>query len=441
MQTLERKIENFSGRMLFSHDEGFAEAASAWCLIIQHQPDVIVVPNNASDVQAAIRFAKAKGMNVTVQATGHGQPKTCAGGMLLVTSQMKSVSIEGNRARIQGGAKWGDVMGPAYAVGLAPVSGSSSDVGVVGYLLGGGIGITVRTFGLGIDSIRSFEIVTPDGELKTASETENSDLFWALKGGGGAFGVITEIEIELVECAHLYGGSMMFPYERAEEILTAYANWTSTLPCEATVSATIMHFPPVPFIPEHLHGKAFVTIVGAVCTDEATATENDFGMIPYTAADMIHKDPVDPLPASGRGALLKQFTPETARQLVASLGDMSVSPNLMIQIRHIGSRNSTLCPPTSSMDALRDAEFLLYMLGVPMGPVTMEMIQGQAEQVLADIAGDVYCRGPLNWVGEADIPADRIRECYGACDLDRIKAVKAEVDPDNMFANAGVGIQ
>lgn len=439
--------------MLFPNDEGFMEAAAAWCLIVQHQPDVIVIPNNASDVQAAIRFAKEKGLNVTVQATGHGQPKTCAGGMLLVTSQMKGVSIEGNRARIQGGAKWGDVMGPAYAAGLAPVSGSSTDVGVVGYLLGGGIGITVRTFGLGIDSIRSFEIVTPDGQLKSASESENSELFWALKGGGGAFGVITEIEIELVDCAHLYGGSMMFPYDRAEEILTAYANWTPTLPCEATVCATIMNFPPVPFIPEHLQGKAFVTILGALCTDEATAAAilkpiadlgpvmNDFGMIPYVAADMIHKDPVDPLPASGRGGLLKRFTPETARQLVSSLGDISISPNLMIQIRHIGSRNSALCPPTSSMDALRDAEFLLYMLGVPMGPVTIEMIQGQAEQVLADIAGDIYCRGPLNWIGEADIPADRIRECYGACDLDRIKAVKAEVDPNNMFANAGVGIQ
>lgn len=456
MQTLDHNLTNeIEGEVLYPGQPGFAEAAASWCLIIQHQPDVIVIPNTTADVQSAVRYANSNGMKITVQVTGHGQPKTCEGGMLLVMKNFTSVTVdaEAKTARVQGGAKFKDVIAPAFAIGLAPLCGSSPEVGVVGYMLGGGVGITLRTFGLGIDSVRSFEVVTADGELRTASATENPNLYWGLKGGGGTFGVVTEIEIGLYPCAMLYGGSMMFPFERAEEILTAYANWTATLPCEATVTATIMNFPPIPIFPEHLQGKAFVMVMGALCTDEATAQEmlkpisdlgpimSDFAMIPFTASAMIYKDPTDPTPAAGQGMLLERFTPESVKTLLDALGDISQSPNLKIDVRFIGRRNAELHPGTSSLDSLRDADYLLFMLGAPMGPVTLDMIESQAESVFARMASDAYCqRGFLNWIGERNIPADRIEKCFGADDLKRLREIKHEVDPENTFANASIGI-
>jgi hypothetical protein len=424
-------------------------------LLTKHQPSILVLAKTVDDVCEAVRYANLHGLKIAVQATGHGQPKECIGGMLIVTSLMRGVAIDPKTAtaRVQGGAMWSDVITPAFEFGLAPLSGSSPDVGVVGYLLGGGIGITMRTFGLGIDSIRSAQMVTANGELIRTSPTENADLFWALKGGGGAFGIVTEIEVALVPCAMLFGGSMMFPADRAEEVLCAYALWTRDLPCEATVCATIMNFPPVPFVPEFLHGKSFVILMGAICSPEEEARAiikpmmdlgpmtSDFGMIPYTASAMIHKDPVDPLPATGQGTLLKELTPETVRTLLDAIGDIPTSPNLKIDIRHIGNRSGSAPVTCSSLDGLRDANYLLFCLGAPIGPITLEAMAAQIDRIFAALEPVRYGGSFLNWSGETNVPASRIEKCYSPDDLSKIRQIKDSVDPNNVFDCAGVGIR
>lgn len=452
--TLLEPIENFKGQVLTPGQDGFVEACACWNLTVQQTPDMVVLPMTTSDVQAAIRYADAHGLKVTVQTTGHGQPRNCSHGMLINMGHLHAVEVDAasRTALIQGGALWKHVIEPAFEVGLAPLSGSSPDVGVVGYLLGGGIAIMARTHGLGIDSMVSCQIVTPDGELRTASATENADLFWAIRGGGGAFGVITEVTLRLVESPFIYGGSMLFPAARAEEVLTAFARWTQNLSSEATMTATIMNFPPVPFVPEPVRGKAFVIVMGVICADEARGQDllrpmtdlapmmNDFQMLPYTASAAVYKDPVDPLPAGGRGVLLKALPETSIGVFLKAVGPIETSPNLMIAIRHIGNRADQNSILPASMDALRSGNYILFCLGVPMGPDASEAMNAQAERIFGALGGDVLCRGPLNWIGEGTVSREHIDECFGAADRDRIGKLKSAYDVRNTFANASVGI-
>jgi FAD/FMN-containing dehydrogenase len=201
---------------------------------------------NQQDVISAVNFARDHGLGVGVQATGHGITAPANGGVLVKTSRLKNVEIdpEARSARVGAGVKWADMLPEATRHGLAALSGSTTDVGVVGYTTGGGTGWFVRRYGFAADSVRSAEVVTADGRLLHASPAENSDLFWALRGGNSNFGIITSLEFSLYPVKEFYGGGIFYPIEKAREVLKAYSGWVKTLPDTLSSRVVILNTPP-----------------------------------------------------------------------------------------------------------------------------------------------------------------------------------------------------
>src|ERR671913_795178 len=226
------------GTLLRPGEEGYAGASQAWNLNARQRPALVVVTEGAGDVVAAVRFARDEGLGVGVMATGHGVGKPADGGVLVNTSRMRGVRVDpvAQTARVEAGALWTDVVPEAQAHGLAGLVGSSSHVGVVGYTMGGGFGWLGRKYGLNAAGVTVADVVTADGDLLRLSADENEDLFWGLKGGGGNFGIVTSLEFRLYPLATVYGGAVFYPVERAHEVLSAYARWSSGLPDEMTTA-------------------------------------------------------------------------------------------------------------------------------------------------------------------------------------------------------------
>ncbi len=445
-----------SGAVITPIDEEYDAARTSWNLFIDQRPDIIVMAKTEADVAAALLYANDVAVPVTVQATGHGQPKTCAGGVLINTSNLRSVRIDAvsRTATIGAGVRWKEVIEAAYPYGLAPISGSSPHVGVVGYTIGGGYGITSRKHGLAIDNVREFRIVLSNGKVNIASPDENPELFFATLGGGGAYGVVTEMTLRLHEHAEVFGGSVMFDASRAPEIYTAYAEWTKTLPDEITSAIQIMKFPSAPFVPDFLRGRSMVMVIACVCGQLEQAEEwlrpmraidgaelDSFRKMPFTESGAIFQDPVDPIPVNGRGVLLNDFTPETARAFLDAIGPIHMSPNMMIQLRHLGgaitrNNDTRLCILRN-----RNAKYLAFLLGVPMPDNPPESMAAQAEKVFKEIESWVLSRGPLNWLGEGAVESNSIRSVFSEEEYTRIKKVKEAIDPLNRFSNAGLGIR
>mgnify|MGYP003286523087 CR=1 FL=1 len=215
------------------------EASLAWNLAARQTPALVVVAKGAADVLAAVRFAGEGGLGVGVMATGHGVGTACDGGVLINTSGMRGVRVDpvARTARVEAGALWTDLIHESQVHGLAGLLGSTSYVGIVGYTMGGGFGWLGRKYGFNAASVREADVVTADGELVRVSAEEHPDLFWGLKGGGGNFGIVTSLKFDLYPIGMLYGGNLIYPVEKAREVLDAYARWSADLPDEMTSAA------------------------------------------------------------------------------------------------------------------------------------------------------------------------------------------------------------
>lgn len=448
-------IEGFAGELHTPASDRYDALRTGWNVAIAHTPDLIAVARDEQDVQAAVAYAHQHGLKVTVQATGHGQPRRAHGGLLLDVSQLDSVEIDpqGVTAAIGGGAQWSKVVAAAHPHGLVPLHGSSPGVGVVGYTLGGGVGVLVRKYGLTVDHVRSMRVVLPDGRLVAASAQENPDLFWAMLGGGGAYGVVTQIVVGLVPHAHAFAGNVMFDASRAPQVYRAWLEWTQTLPESVTSTVTMITFPPVPFVPEFLHGRSMLMLQACAATDAAEgeallkpmremegAEFDSFRWMPSLENGSIYNDPVDPLPAGGRGAMLKALDAEAIDAFLGAVGVPAQSPNLMIQLRHVGGAMARADRAATPLGGRREAEYIVYYLGVPMSPEHPRLMAEHAEAGLAALRPWTLSRGPLNWLGEGDVSAAHIREVFDAGDYERLCAVKRTHDPKGLFAHAGVGV-
>lgn len=444
------------GAVLVPGDAGYAMAAQGWNVAVPHAPKMIVEAENAYDVQAAVRYARTKGMPIGVMATGHGMPRSCDGGMMIRTSRMMAVSIdpETRIARIQGGALMRDVIDAAMPYGLSPLSGSSPYVGVVGYLLGGGYNLRIRQYGLGIDMLRSVMIVTAEGDLVRASADENSELFWAVRGGGGAFGVIVEIEMELVPEAVCFMGATIYPAEQAPAIFEAWLAWTKTAPECATTNILFMNLPPMEIIPAPLRGKAVVAVNGCVSGDPAagealiaplralgTPIIDMWGPLPYTQSHVVFNDPVDPIPAVVRGALIRDFEQSDAEAMLAGMGPIEQMPQLLFQLRHIGGATNRVDEEATPMGRNRGAQYLSYAVSVPCPENPFERIDAHARATFEAIESAILCRGPLNFIGEGSVTPEQVRGVFGSEEYARLRNVKHVYDPENVFRFASVGIE
>src|SRR6476619_5685263 len=235
--TVDDLREQLVGDYVTPEDANWDEARMAWNLAVDQRPAAVAIPETVEDIVEVVRYARANGYRVAGQSTGHNAHPLAAGldhTVLVKTHRMRGVRIDADArvARVEAGALWMDVTNPAGELGLAPLAGSSPDVGVAGYSLGGGISWLGRKYGLAANSVIAIELVDADGTIMRASAVENPDLFWAMRGGGGSFGIVTHIEMRLYPVSEVYAGWLIFPMERAEEVLTAWRDWVDTVPDE-----------------------------------------------------------------------------------------------------------------------------------------------------------------------------------------------------------------
>jgi hypothetical protein len=443
---------NIAGEVLTADEPGFVEACTSWNVRFVHAPAVVVIAADVGDIAEAVRYAHATASAVTVQATGHGASRTASDGVLIVTSRLTDVTIDTATltAHVAAGAKWGAVLAPAQEHGLAPLLGSTTDVGAIGYTLGGGMGWLGRRYGLAADSVRSFDVVLADGSEVRASEAENAELFWALRGGGGAFGVITGMTIELYPVTTVYAGNLLYPIEMAGEVIRRYRDWVRDgLDERFTSSVSIMNFPPMEEVPEPIRGKSFVIIrgcwVGDLFGGQAlvdqwrkwrTPALDMFGPIPFTMADTISNDPVDPLPAVVTTEWFDTLSDEAIDVLVdAGTPRPGVPPMLLFaELRHAGGairRNAAGRPNARG----RSGELLLEMVALAFGPEHEAMVEEFITTVRGALAPYVTGAAYLNFL-EGEEKHERGRAAYSPTALARMAAVKHAVDPADAFRNA-----
>src|SRR4051794_26784731 len=295
------------GEVFGPGDAGWDRARRPWNLVADQRPAAVVFPVTDADVVAVVDYAREAGLRIAPQGTGHGAAALAPleDAILLSMARMRGVRIDGKRrvARVRAGSLWADVAGPASAYGLAPLAGSSPDVGVVGYCLGGGLSWLGRKYGLASESVLAIELVTADGRQVRADKDTNAGLFWALRGGGGSFGVVTSMEIALHPVAELHGGMLIWPWERAEEIFAAWREWVDTVPDEVTSLCRIIQVPDMPDVPPPLRGRGLVAVEAAILGGDEIlaplrALEPEIDMvsaIPPAALSRIHMDPEHPV--------------------------------------------------------------------------------------------------------------------------------------------------
>ena len=335
-------------------DPGWDDARQAWNLAVDQHPAAIALPESAHDVAAAIGFARHRGLRVAAQSTGHnaGPLGDLADTVLIKTHAMRGLVIDpaARVARAEAGVIWQEVADAAGRHGLAGLAGSSPDVGVVGYTLGGGLSWLGRTYGLSASNVEAFELVTADGRLVRADAASEPDLFWALRGGGGSFGVVTAIELRLFPITEVYAGLLWWPAGAASQVLQAWRELTQGgLPDEFTTTARLMNFPPIPDIPEQIRGRSFTVIdvihLGAAAeADRLLAplraldpVTDSIQKIPVPALGHLHMDPEHPVPAKGDGLLLASL-PAQAIEAVTADGrlvraDACTEPDLFWALR------------------------------------------------------------------------------------------------------------
>ena len=441
---------NVKGQVITSTDEAYDRARQAWNLTVDQHPVLIIVAQTTGDIIEAVRFANAQDLDIAVMATGHGTIREADKSVLIVTSQLMDVHVnaEAQTAWVSAGAKWGQVLEAAQAVGLAPLLGSSPDVGAVGYTLGGGMGWLARKYGLSTDSVNQFELVTADGQVLCVSATETPDLFWGLRGGGGNFGVVTGMEIRLYPVATVYGGNLFYPADKAKEVYAHYRRWIADAPDELTSSVALMNFPPFPEVPEFLRGKSFVIVrgcyAGTIEQGEGLLKHwrawqapliDDFKSMPFSQVGTISNDPVDPMPAKSSGVWLKDIDDETIDIVIEHTLPRNGPPLLAFaEIRHAGGAISRV-DPNSAAYGNRDAQHILQVIaGTPTPEIHMAVLNHISHlktALTSHLHGGVY----LNFL-EGSEARERTEDGFSKDTLKRLQALKAKYDPNNRFSHS-----
>lgn len=447
--------DRIAGRVYLPGDRDWDDARRAWNLAVDQRPLAVVVARSVDDLAETVRAAARLGLAVAPQATGHNAgPLTAGDGLadvlLLRTSELRGVLVDPDLrvARVEPGALWSDVVAAVTPHGLAALAGSSHDVGVVGYTLGGGLSWLGRSHGLAANSVLAVELVTADGVRRRVDAEHDPELFWAVRGGGGDFGVVTALEFRLYPIAEVVAGTLFFPLERADEVLQAWAAWTTTVPRSVTSVGRVLRFPPMPDLPPFLSGRSFVVVETAVQetperADELLAPLRALGAEidtvhrqPVAELLQLHMDPPGPMPGGGDGMLLADLSPAAVRAFLAAVGPGADTALLSAEIRHVGG---ALAPEAAADTAAErrtpapgavagfDAEYLLFAVGIA-GPGTEEALAASLGRLLSRMEP---WRAPVDYANFAEHarPAERL---FGDR-VQRLRAVKEAVDPSRLI--------
>ena len=446
VQTIDNLSERVSGEVITPNDEGYDEARKVYNAMIDRRPSVVVRCTSTDDVVAAVDFARENGLAVAVRGGGHSVPGfgTADDAVVVDLAGMTDVQVDPEKrtARAQGGATWGIFNDATHAHGLATTGGIISTTGVGGLTLGGGIGYLARGFGLSCDNLVSAEVVTADGRTLTASEHENEDLFWALRGGGGNFGVATALEFQLHPVDTIYGGPMFFEIEDAPTVLRFFREFIADAPEELGGFPAWQIAPPLPFIPEDRHGEPFLAFVACWAgpvdqgeaalkplMDVAPIVAEHVGPMPYPALNSAFDALVPPgLQHYWKANFVKELTDE-AIEAHLEHGPKVPAVNSTVHIYPINGACHRVAPDATAF-AYRDATFAPVIAGMWPDPADNEANIKWVRDYYDATAPLSEEGGYVNFMAEDD--QERIKANYKG-NYDRLVDVKRKYDPDNLF--------
>ena len=435
------------GKLLVEGDAAYEEARTIWNATIDRRPGLIVRCSNAGDVAEAVRFARDNKLLVAVRGGGHNIAgnAVCDGGLMIDLSQMKSVRVDAaaKRAFVEPGATLADVDRETQAAGLVVPTGINSTTGIAGLTLGGGFGWVTRKFGLTIDNLVAADVVTADGQMVRASETENPDLFWALRGGGGNFGVVTAFEFKLHKMGpEVLAGLVVHPFADAEAVLKQYREVVAGAPDELTCWTVMRQAPPLPFLPEEWHGKEVLILAMCYCGDlqageKATAALRSIGK---PIADVVGPNPFagwqqafDPLLTPGarnywKSHDLAKLADGAIDVLLAAVKSLP-GPECEVFLAHVGGMADRVAPDATAFPQ-RNAHFVMN--------VHTRWRDAGDDRAFIDWARSLFDKMKPFAAGTAyvnfmpDDEGGRVESAYGG-NYKRLASVKKRYDPQNLF--------
>lgn len=434
-------------------DEAYDAATQVFNLAAPVHPRVAVTVHTVDQIRAALGYATVEGLAVRVQATGHASAavRPMREALLIRTELDGGVDIDAERrmARIPAGTRWGAVVEAAAPYGLTAPHGSSPSVGAVGFLLRGGLSFYGRKVGLAVNSVRAIELVTADGELRRVDDDHDPELFWALRGGGGGFGVVTAVEIDMFPATTVVTGAAFWPATHAGRLMSTWQRWTLDAPAEVTTSVRVMNLPPLPQVPPPLAAGPVFCVDGAV----VGLTQDDTEAVRQHAADLLgplraiaeplmdtwqeaapaavleaHMDPNDPVPVVGDHMLLKELGDEGVAEFLRVTGEGSGSPLIIAGLRQLGGAYATPNPGKGALDHL-DARYSYAGSSAPFEPLTEEVIRDHCAVVRTALSPWDTGRTVPSFVEHFGQPQRHLRpdQVFAA---DR---VRERVDPEGRF--------
>ncbi|GAA1747179.1 FAD-binding oxidoreductase [Kocuria aegyptia] len=438
--------QQVTGPVLTAQDEGYERETAAYNLATPIHPDVVVGATDADDVAAAVAWAAARQVPIGVQATGHGADRPIDGGMLVNTARLQDCTVNPDTriARVGAGVRWQTVLEAAVPHGLAVLNGSTTDVGVVGSTLGGGLPVLGRTFGFAADHVRSFDVVTLDGRHRTVDAEHEPELFGLLRGGKGNLGIVTAMEFQLIPLEGLYGGGIFYPGADAREVLAAWSQWSADLPETAATSIALLRLPEMDIVPEPLRNQFVVHLRYASTAPEEEAARllspmrtisrpvmDTVGPMSYRDVDAIHMDPPVPLPYLDAGRLLNDMSDATIEALLAHAGPDTDCPLLLVEIRLMGGALSRTPEGPADVVAGRDAAYLINLVGLAVPP-DAERVPPAITELLGALDEHVSERTMVNFQGAlgGEPGSAHVWTAEGHA---RLAAAKAHYDPHGLL--------
>lgn len=429
--------------LLTSVDPRWDASRGAFNVLLDQQPAGIALPQSAAEVAEIVRAAAADGKRVSAQRTGHSAAPlgSLEETVLIRTGGLAGIEIDADRgsARVGAGTLWGGLVPRASEQGLAALHGSTPTVSIAGYSLGGGVSFYGRKHGLACNHVTAIELVDAGGEQLRVDADNEPALFWALRGGGGSFGVVTALEFELLELPEIFAGALFFPAERVSEVLHAWHEWTGGAPEEMTSVGRLMNFPPIPEIPEPFRGQSFAVIEAIYCGEPTAGEElvaplralgptmDTIAVVPPAGIADLHMDPPEPSPYAGSSAMTGELPAAAIDAVVEAIGPGSGSQLVSVELRHCGGALSRAPERAGALGAL-PGSFLAFGVGIV--PVPEAMAPTRAWLGAFKAAVDPYASG--NYFNFCDDPIDLLT-VFPKETLARLREVKDRYDPENLF--------
>ena len=444
--TIDQLREQVRGEVVTPHDQGYEDARKVYNAMIDRRPRVVVRCANAGDVMTTVGFARENEFDLAVRGGGHSVPGfgTCDDGVVIDLSRLRGVRVDprSQTAHAEGGATWGDFNHATHAFGLATTGGIISTTGIAGLTLGGGIGYLARGFGLSCDNLISVDVVTADGQFRVASDGENEDLFWAIRGGGGNFGVVTSFEYKLHPVKDIYAGVMFYELSEAANVLRFFREFIADAPEELGAFPAFQIAPPLPFIPEKRHGDTFIAMVAcwAGPIDRGERAFKPFHDLAPVVAEL-----VGPMPYPALNSAFDALVPPGLQHywkanFVTVLSDEAIEAHLehgpkvpvvnsTVHIYPINGACRAVAPDATAF-AYRNANFATVIAGMWPDPAQNETNIKWVRDYYQATAPHSEEGGYINFMAADD--QDRVTANYKG-NYERLVKVKREYDPDNLF--------